>query len=315
MNTETQNTIMTFEQFIQEARARMQELFPDADIQTVSVEKNNGLILTGLSIMEPGKRVTPNIYLNGAYQSYKGGTALAEISAELADVYRESRLDEEPVIPDITDFEKIKDIICCRLINREHNRERLEKMPHKDFLDLAAIYYIPIDIKLGRDCQASITMMDVHAAKWKVGGEDLYRRALENTLRLCPVTLQPMEEVITEMLAETDISVEMPRSTEGVPCRVPLFVLRCKKGEDTSAAAMLSETALRDFAGQHGDFYILPSSVFEVILMPVSDAPAGPESLCLTVRDVNREQVAPNEVLSDNVYLYHADTGEIEILP
>ena len=66
------NTIMTFEQFIQEARARMQELFPDADIQTVSVEKNNGLILTGLSIMEPGKRVTPNIYLN-LLQAHKPG--------------------------------------------------------------------------------------------------------------------------------------------------------------------------------------------------------------------------------------------------
>ena len=314
MDTETQNTIMIFEQFAGETRARMQEFFPDADIRVISVEKNNGLILTGLSIMEPGKRVTPNIYLNDAYNSYKEGVALAELAAELADTYRKSRLDVKPAIPDITDFDAIKDIICCRLVNRERNRERLEKMPHKDFLDLAAIYYIPIDIKLGGDCQASITMMDVHAAKWKVDGEDLYRRALENTLRLCPVTLQPIEEVITEMLAETDISVEMPRSTEGVPCRVPLFVLRCKKGEDTSAAAMLSEAALRDFAGQHGDFYILPSSVFEVMLVPVSDAPAGPESLCFTVREINCNQVAPNEVLSDNVYLYHADTGAIDVL-
>ena len=32
------------------------------------------------------------------------------------------------------------------------------------------------------------------------------------------------------------------------------------------------------------------------------------------VREINREQVPPDEVLSDNVYLYHADTGEIEIL-
>lgn len=303
MDTETQNTIMIFEQFAGETRARMQEFFPDADIRVISVEKNNGLILTGLSIMEPGKRVTPNIYLNDAYNSYKEGVALAELAAELADTYRKSRLDVEPAIPDITDFDAIKDIICCRLVNRERNRERLEKMPHKDFLDLAAIYYIPIDIKLGGDCKASITMMDAHAAKWTVDSDTLFSTARANTERLFPSVLQSMEEIFR------DLCPRLPVRETG------MHVLR-NNGSGGGAAALLNESILCEFAEKHGDFYIFPSSVHEVILHPVGqmEMKLEKEDVLAMVRDVNQAQVAPDEVLSDNVYFYHADTGEIDVL-
>ena len=81
-----------------------------------------------------------------------------------------------------------------------------------------------------------------------------------------------------------------------------------------SAAALLYPDILRGFAGKHGDFYILPSSIYEVLLLPAKPEPADPAYLCGMVRAVNEEQVSPDEVLSDNAYLYHADTGEIDVL-
>lgn len=305
-----ENTVLDFQQFIDEVKAGVQEFYPDADIRVTPTEKNNGLVLTGLTIMEPGKRVTPTIYLNGPYQSYREGTTLAELTAEVADAYRKNSLEEDPEIPDMTDFEAVKDLICFRLINRERNRERLEKMPHRDFLDLAIIYFVPVTVGVGTG--GSITIKDQLFRLWQTDEETVYRYALENTRRIYPVTLQPMEDVIREMMGD-DAPAGLFSEKNGVPA-IPLYVLRCYSGDMSNAAAMLYGDMLREFGRQHGNFYILPSSIYEVLLMTAGPGPADAGFVCPVVRDVNQAQVAPDEVLSDHAYYYHSDTGEIEIL-
>ena len=55
---------------------------------------------------------------------------------------------------------------------------------------------------------------------------------------------------------------------------------------------------------QYGrDFYVLPSSVHELILIPDTDDRTA-EELKEIVMETNRTQVAPEEVLSDSVYYY-----------
>ena len=60
------------------------------------------------------------------------------------------------------------------------------------------------------------------------------------------------------------------------------------------------------------NFYILPSSVHEVILLP-EDKVSSSENLLTMVMEVNRTQLAPEEVLSDAVYYYDRKSGEISI--
>jgi hypothetical protein len=48
------------------------------------------------------------------------------------------------------------------------------------------------------------------------------------------------------------------------------------------------------------DFFVLPSSIHEVLIVPKSKA--EPEDLARIVRDVNENVVAPDEVLSYNVF-------------
>jgi len=55
------------------------------------------------------------------------------------------------------------------------------------------------------------------------------------------------------------------------------------------------------------DFYIIPSSVNEVIIVPSSHT----DSMHLRdmLEDVNRTIVPPDEILSDNIYRYPDDFG------
>ena len=52
------------------------------------------------------------------------------------------------------------------------------------------------------------------------------------------------------------------------------------------------------------DFYILPSSVHEVLILKESDFPGSVEELKEMVATINREQVEPVDRLSDTVYRF-----------
>lgn len=57
------------------------------------------------------------------------------------------------------------------------------------------------------------------------------------------------------------------------------------------------------------DFYIIPSSVHECIILPMSDAYTKSE-LEKIVYEVNLTQVPEQEVLSNYVYFYQKSTGK-----
>ena len=70
------------------------------------------------------------------------------------------------------------------------------------------------------------------------------------------------------------------------------------------AACLLYDDLLKDFSEKHAsDFYILPSSVHEVLLLP-AEGRKEDESLSAMVREVNRTQLSAEEFLSDHVYYY-----------
>ena len=62
------------------------------------------------------------------------------------------------------------------------------------------------------------------------------------------------------------------------------------------------------------DYYILPSSIHEVIILPKSKG-TDENYLSRLVDEINLEQLAREEILSNHSYLYHCDTKEVTALP
>ena len=60
-------------------------------------------------------------------------------------------------------------------------------------------------------------------------------------------------------------------------------------------------------------YYLLPSSVHEVILIP-AEAVADSGELAAMVRDINQTQVLRTEVLSDQIYFYRPESGQLSIV-
>ena len=80
------------------------------------------------------------------------------------------------------------------------------------------------------------------------------------------------------------------------------------------ASVLLYPNLLRDFAEQiRSDFYILPSSIHEVIFVPES-AGMDIEYMKTMVQEINVTQVADEEILSDNVYFYNRACDRVEMM-
>ncbi len=126
--------------------------------------------------------------------------------------------------------------------------------------------------------------------------------ALENTMRLLPPSLIPLEEFLEEIVKDRGMHLE--ELQEGFPKMYVLTNLLKRYG----AAALLYPGTLKKAGEALGsDFAILPSSIHEVILLPGEFGRKDLENFAGMVRYVNREHVEDCDVLDDTVYFYKRD--------
>lgn len=287
------------------------------DVQIYKITKNNSLELDSMVILKEGNSFSPNIYLLPYYEAYLQGIELMELAERICKTYRsctETILDKDFNFS----YEEVKPFIIYRLVSFERNRKLLEKIPHIRFLDLAITFHCLV--REDGDGIGTIRITNEHVRQWKSNLEELHSLAISNTKRLFPFVIKSMEEVIQGMLEEeyrgedesgfTEEMLDSILSDNPQQQKHRMYILTNQKGIN-GATCILYKNVLHEFADRiHSDLYILPSSIHEVILVPY-EKEITTEALSEMVRDVNRTQVAFDEVLSDRVYYYSREKDSI----
>lgn len=315
MTNNTINSLQVFADIIKEA---FTSIYPDGNVRVHEVQKNNGLVLTGLTICERNTNIAPTIYLNAYFNQYKDGRDMTDIIRAIDECYKENRVRTDFDIAGIMNFENVKHRVCFKLINRDRNAEMLSDMPYIEFLDLAVIFYIFVsEDEMGT---GSITIHNNLMEAWGISDKKmLLNLAMSNTQRRFTGHVYNMMSVLESMMgrdAELDSEVrdcfyEMESVYEDDIC--PMYVATNSK-KLNGACVMLYDGLLRSFARKVGkSFYIIPSSIHEVILIP-DTLDMDIRYMKAMVKEVNGTEVAPEEILSDNVYRYDIDTDRIEMM-
>ena len=291
---------MTYFQFIHAVETKVKKEVEEE--KTVSIHtnvKNNGVRRSGIMISEKGINISPTIYLEEYFHQFRMGYPLEQIAKDIVGLYEKIRFqnsweDGEKV----KDYEFVKDKIIYRLIGREENQELLKEIPYKSYLDLAIIYYVLLEVdEYG---MASMMVRAEHMDMWKVTEEDLYYRASKNTQELLPYEFAPMRTVIEELLG---LGME-----EGPAEK--MYILS-NEMRSYGAAALIYPDCLRKIAGVVGEnFFVIPSSVHELLLVSAEDVWSAQE-MTEMIRCVNQTGVAPEEILSDHVYIYRKNLGKL----
>lgn len=289
--------------------AMKRELGETCRVEVREVRKNNGVVLHGLLILPQEQNVTPTIYLEPFLESYVEGMTFAEVIRRLMGVYRKDVPKERIDMAFFRSFRQVKDRVCYRLIGRKGNEELLEQVPYIEFLDLAVCFYYAYQgEKLG---EGSILIYNSHVEMWETSTAELLGLANANTPRLLPWVCSSMEEVIAGMPERNEGSEKTEQ--QNIFLESPMRILSNVKKMHGAVCMIYPEVLEQLSAAAQRSFYILPSSIHEVILLP--DTCQGlDEELKRMIIEVNRTQVAPEEVLSDSLYYYDFSEKRVKII-
>ena len=275
-------------------------------VEVKKVKKNNGILLHGLYILSEEHTVVPTIYLEQFLEDYESGTSFDEIVNGLLNIYERNTPKRDIDMSFFGNYEAVKDRICYRLIGKQGNEFMLEKIPHMDFLDMVICFYYAYHGEGFGD--GSILIYNSHVKMWNTSTEELFRLAQENTPRLFPWECNGIKDILNEITGTDEVFIPESETEADYP-EIPMKVLSNEK-KHYGAACILYPGVLEEITAEKENLYIIPSSIHETILLPY-DRNKSTEDLKRIIYEVNRTQVAPEEVLSDSLYYYDIVRKEV----
>ena len=283
---------MNYEQFIFSMLECVREKLPETFLVEIQeILKNNGVIAVGLSVRKQEEPAAPIIYLEDYYEKYRMGAGVETLAEHL--IRRSRYIPSVPVwdYKNILDFQKVRHQVVYKLINAKRNQKLLTEVPNLPMMDLAIVFYVLISVKEGENC--SILIRNTHMNSWKLPISQLYQCAGENTKSLCPAMLRPLSDY-----------VEIPKG-EYLP-ESRLFILSNEMGFYGASAILYPRMPKKIYEALGGNYFLLPSSVHEFLAVR-ENHDVSPEHLKQIVRDVNKNHIAPEEYLSDEIYYFNGN--------
>ena len=310
---------MNFQEFKDYVAEHIKELLPEkyeeSKVAIQEVVKNNAT-LSAITIQSPDSNVSPTIYLDNYFAQYQDGKDMGLIMTDIARLRMEYELDQSFDVNSITDFDQVKDKIAARLVGAEGNEKLLENRPYTMVDDLAVTYCVMLGDS--PDGSMSVPITNALMENYGINVEQLHALAMTNMDQLSPAIFKSMNEVMKEMMMPQmleqcggdEVLTDQMMSAMCPPDVGNMYVLSNEQ-KLNGAAVLLNESVMEQVAEKvGGEFYILPSSIHETLIIPKS---AGMERAELEnmVQEVNATQVAPQDRLSDHVYTYDNETHEI----
>ena len=295
--------MMNREQFYNFMKYSVQDLLNErgveGNVQIEEVMKNNDQVLTGLIIRGNGECISPCIYLNDMFERYQEGYPLSYMANEVADLLEETR-NPEIDLSKLMDYDNAKEYLSIRLVGIEENEQWLADKVWEPMGDFAKVCYLDFGEQNEGHMTAVVTMGNM--AVMGATKEQMMTDAQKN--------LNNKEHVfmsISAMMAEMMMGIQEMIPEEYGP---PLYVLTNK--EKTQGAAMIARPdIMKEIGDKFGcDYYVLPSSTHEVLVMPVS-AGVELEMLSAMVHEVNATEVSSQDKLSDKVQYYDREREQL----
>lgn len=308
---------MEYRDFVEQVKEQIKDFLPErfgnAVVEVNKIVKNNDCVLDGLTVKMEGSNIAPAIHLNPYFVQIQDGVELEDVLDQIACVYQSHYIEHNIDVSSITDYERVKERIICKLINGEANQKFLQDKPYSKLEDLAVVYQILVD-NIGEET-ATIMITDHLMDGYGITLEDLHYQAMKNMETLQPHSFIGLNEAAAEIMA-VDIARQQNASVDEAKDMAmkmlppeTMYVLTNDKMVN-GAATILNDDVRQEIAEKVGDFYVLFSSIHETLIIPKA---AGMEfkELEQMVQEVNQAFVAPEERLSNHVYEYDVKEHEL----
>lgn len=269
-------------------------------VEIKDIEKNNST-KKALVVTPEGSRVGVTVY-EDMIENLSDDEALALINRAIDSI----PADMAASVEGITDYANVKSRLYVSVVSADNEAYLADKV-YKVVEDLAII--VRIEAGKVEDALGSIVVTKAIFDQWNITEDQLIADALENSRTIRPGTLTGMSAMMAEMMGPEQAEM---MGIEPVSFEDEGMIVVSNKERVNGASVIAYPNFLKEAAERiGGNFYILPSSIHEVLFVPdrgMMDA----YTLRGMVLDVNATQVAPEEKLSDSVYYYDAEKEEFK---
>lgn len=199
-------------------------------------------------------------------------------------------------------YNSIKDLLEVNVISEKYNRDLLENTKHRVLGDIAIVYVLNA---ANRDFDEIMNAVSVSVLN-TVSIKQIENDALLNSMTRNPAVIKSMDSEIESIIG---ISIPKDEATSemyiaSVPSKKFGACVLAYPGFFEQAAATVG-----------GSYYVIPSSVHELILVKDSGNLSDDDinKFKRDIKLVNKTILARDEILSDNLYHYDAEFHKFEI--
>ena len=211
---------------------------------------------------------------------------------------REGKMD------DLFNYDKIKEKLFIRVQNTKNARRHLTDRIYTQKADLAITYHAVV--KMNESGITSLVIGENELEAYHITKEQLHEDAMRNAAKIFPCKVFDQEECIEACLHEGDTVSELMKDPGSVTMTPGRFLVVTNEKQMGGAAALFYPGVMEKLAeSARGNYYILPSSTDEVLVLP-DDGTMNFEMLNALVQTVNREMVSEDIFLGNEAYYYDA---------
>lgn len=197
-------------------------------------------------------------------------------------------------------YDSIKDLLEVNAMSEKYNRDVLAGTKYRVLGDIAIVYFINADNRDLGEVMKAIPVLNAISIK------QIENDALLNSMTRNPAVIKSMDSEI-----ESIIGISIPKD-EATSEMYIASVPSKKFGACVLAYPGFFEQAA---ATVDGSYYVIPSSVHELILVKDSGNLSDDDinKFKSDIKLVNKTILARDEILSDNLYHYDAEFHKFEI--
>ncbi len=295
------------EQFIADVKDALTDQGQDMKISVSRINKLNESY-EAITVTPEGSNVGVNMSLEKFYGAVEEGISYESVVDKAAETILRG-FEQKPDIDvnELTDYSRMKERLAMEVVSAVANQDMLETVPHRNMEDMAVVYRFILNTE---DTTASILVTNQILENMGIAPEQLHADAMENAPRIRPAEIKGMSEVMAEMMGIEQ--AEMMGIYPMDPKDEQIFVATVP--DKVHGAGVLAYQDFMDQAAERagGDFFILPSSLHEILIVP-DNGKMSLKELEMMVREVNATQVAPADKLTDSVYHYDTDAKIFEL--
>ena len=299
--------MMSYDEFCKYMQNDLQNYFMDqekeCEVHLYHATKTNNVSRIGLTIKTAGSNIAPTIYMEEFYEKLIEGSGIEDIRNELAELYVYT-VEKSPNVTFLDDFklENVQDRIAMRMVNYKDNREMLSETPHKKVDDLA-VYYVVV-VGCNKEGTACMTIKNTHQEMLGISTDELHQIAMENTTKIFPPVFMKIEDKLSQIENNLLVSEDVGRNSG-------MFVLTNEIANFGAVNIMYPEITekIKEIIGS--DYYVLPSTVHEMILVPKGEQVDARE-LGIMLREINGYMVDKEDRLSDHIYEMDFEKNELQ---